>query len=74
MCQLANIPGHHTNPSLRATGATELYTASVPEKIIQERTGHCSVECLRMYERTSDKQLAVSKIISSNTELNFREV
>ena len=36
MCELANIPGHHTNHSLRATGATELYTAGVPEKIIQE--------------------------------------
>ena len=42
-CKLAEIPGHHTNHSLRATGATELYTAGVPEKIIQERTGHRSV-------------------------------
>ena len=49
MCKLANISGHKTNHSLRATGATELYKAEVPEKIIQERTGHCSLECLRMY-------------------------
>ena len=48
MCKLANFSGHKTNHSLRATGATELYKAEVPEKIIQERTGHCSLECLRM--------------------------
>ena len=30
MCKLAEIPGCHTNHSLRATGATELYTAGVP--------------------------------------------
>ena len=32
MCTLAKIPGHYTNHSLRATGATALYTAGVPEK------------------------------------------
>ena len=61
----------HINKKL-SPGATELYIAGVP-KAGQERTGHRSVECLRMYERTSDKQLlAVSKILSSNTELNFK--
>ena len=71
--KLASIPGHHTNYSLRATGATQLYTAGVPEKIIQERTGHHSVECLRSYECASDKQQhAVSRILSSNTQLNFQ--
>ena len=70
MCKLAEIPGHHTNHSLRATGATELYTAGVPEKIIQEHTGHHSVECLHMYECTSDKQQhAVLNILSSSSEL-----
>ncbi len=39
MCMLGNISGHKTNHSLRATGATMLYEAEVPEKIIQERTG-----------------------------------
>ena len=73
MCQLAGIQGRHTNHSLRATGATALHTAGVPEKIIQERTGHRSVECLRMYEHTSDKQQhAVSNILSSSTELNYQ--
>ena len=73
MCKLASIPGHHSNHSLRATGATQLYTAGVPEKIIQKRTGHRSVECLRSYKRTSEKQQhAVSKILSASTELNFQ--
>lgn len=31
MCKLRNISGHNTNHSLRATGATELYEAEVPE-------------------------------------------
>ena len=45
----------------------------VPEKIIQERTGHRSKECLRMYEHTNEKQqLAVSKVLSSTTEVNFQ--
>ena len=56
---------HKTNHSLWATGATELYEAEVTEKIIQERTGHRSLECLRMYEHTSDKQQrALSNILS----------
>ena len=72
MCKLGNISGHKTNHSLRATGATELYEAQVPEKIIQERTGHRSLECLRMYERTSDKQQqAVSNILSSHSQSSY---
>ena len=72
MCQLAGIPGRHTNHSLRATGATTLYTAGVPEKIIQEHTGHRSVECFCMYEHTSDKQqYAVSNIFSSSTSYSY---
>ncbi len=61
-----------SNHSLRATGATELYNAGVPEKIIKERTGHRSLESLQMYERTSDKQQhAVSRILSSDRETSF---
>ena len=72
ICKLANISGHKTNHSLRATGATELYEAEVPEKIIQERTGHRSIECLCMYERTSDKQhQAVSNILSSTSRSSY---
>ena len=45
-----------TNHSLWATGATRLFEANVPEKLIQERTGHCSIDALQMYERTSVTQ------------------
>ena len=73
MCNLGNICGHKTNHSLRATGATALYEAEVPEKIIQERTGHRSLEGLRMYERTSEKQhQAVSNILSSATQSTYQ--
>ena len=42
------------------------------KKIIQERTGHRSLECLRMYERTSDKQQrAVSNILSSHSQSSY---
>ena len=72
MCKLGEIYGQKTNCSLRARGATELYEAEVPEKIIQERTGHRSLDSLRIYERTSEKQQqAVTNILSSTSETNY---
>ena len=72
MCKLGNIKGHKTNHSLRSTGATELYKAQVPKKIIQERTGHRSLECLRMCKCTSDKQQeGVSKILCSHSRSSY---
>ena len=44
------IDGHFTNHNLRATGASELFAAGVPEALIQKCTGHRSVESLRLYE------------------------
>ena len=40
----------------RAYAATELFTAGIPEKVIQDRTGHRSLDGLRHYERISEKQ------------------
>ena len=55
-----------SNHSLRASGATELFRAGVPEKIIQERTGHRSLKALRTYERTTERQhLAVANVLSA---------
>ena len=45
-----------TNHSLRATGATRLFEVNVPEKLIKERTGHRSVDSLRLYKHTSVMQ------------------
>ena len=46
MFQEARINGKFTNHSLRATGATALFDANVPEAIIQKRSGHSSTKAL----------------------------
>ena len=56
MCAQAGVGGHKTNHSLRATAATELYKKGVPEKLIQECTGHRSLEALRTYKHSSEEQ------------------
>ena len=66
----ANIEGKYTNHSLRTTGASQLFAAKVPEAIIQKRTGHRSLDSLRLYEtRSIDLQqtLLVSTILSGET-------
>ena len=71
VCEQAGIHGK-TNHSFRTTGATRLFAASVPEKLIAERTGHRSTEAIRMYERTSvDQQQLVSSIIASSVPKEF---
>ena len=67
MCEEADIGGNKTNHSLRVTGASALFDAGVPERIIQGRTGHRSLDALRIYERVTDEQTnQVSKILSGN--------
>ena len=51
----AGIEGK-TNHSLRVAGATRMYNQGIQEKTIQSRTGHKSVEALRVYERPGVKQ------------------
>ena len=50
MCALAGIEGRITDHSLRATSATQMYAMGVLKKVIQERTGHRSIEALRVYK------------------------
>ncbi len=66
LCANAGVVGHKTNHSLRASSATAMYNARIPEKLIQERTGHRSLDALRTYERSNDQQQkeAVSSILS----------
>ena len=72
ICKEGQISGNKTNHSLRATGASELFQAGVPEKVIQERTGHLSLSGLRHYERTTDEQhRSVSQILSSSVNATF---
>ena len=69
MCQDAGLPQTYTNHSLRAYGATTLFQSKVPEKIIQQRTGHKSLNALRQYERTTETQLLdVSNVLSNNSK------
>ena len=42
----ADIDGCFTNHSLRASGASTLFQSEVPEKIIQQITGHRSLNAL----------------------------
>lgn len=69
MFKAAEIDGKHTNHSLRATGASALFNAGVPEAVIQKRTGHKSTDALRLYERVSeDQQVAVANILASGSK------
>ena len=64
MCQEAAIVGKYSNHSLRAT---TMFQAGVSEKLIQQRTGHRSIEGLRRYERTSETQLVdISNVVANN--------
>ena len=80
MCTEAGISGRKTNHSLRAYAATELFRAGIPEKVIQDRSGHRTLEGLRKYERISDKHrqeackaLTTDKIIPSAANTNVSE-
>ena len=67
ICSDGKISGNKTNPSLHATGASMLFQAGVPEKVIQHRTGDLSLQGLRHYERvTSEQQCAASHVLSSS--------
>ena len=61
----AGIP-RKNNHSLHAMGATDMFAANVPEKLIQSKTGHRSIEALRQYERPSyDQHQGVSNVLTS---------
>ena len=56
MCEAAGIREKKTNHSLRATGATSMFSSNVPQRMIQSYTEHRSLEALRKYERPSQNQ------------------
>ncbi len=67
MCEQADIQGRKTNHSLRATGAIlSCMRVVFPKKIIQERTGHRSLEALRVYEHK-----AVSSLLSAPSNSSY---
>ena len=66
ICLEAGLAGSYTNHSLRASGATALFSSGVSEALVQHRTGHRSLEGLRKYERvTAEQELQVSSILSA---------
>ena len=68
MCKEAGINGKKTNHSLRATGATAIFNASVPEKMIRDVTGHRS-KALMLYEHPSiERQKAVTSVLMNGQE------
>ena len=60
--------------TIRATAITTLFAANVPEKVIKERTGHCSLEGLWMYEQSTEiqHQAASKSVMSINNNINFQ--
>ena len=55
MCIVAGIQ-EKTNHSLHATGATAMFAAQVPEKMIKDVTGHKSSKALAPYEQPTVAQ------------------
>ena len=45
-----------SNHSLRATATTHVIDAGLPEKVIMDRKGHHSLDSLKPYSRTTDRQ------------------
>ncbi len=56
VCKEAGLSGFFTNHSLHASNATNQYNCGISEQIIQENTGHHSIEALRGYKVTSTEQ------------------
>ena len=46
----AGLGANKMNHSLQITGASVLFDAGVPERIIQSRTGHRSLDALQVYD------------------------
>ena len=61
---------YRTNHSLRLTSATS-YQSAVDGQLVMDRTGHCSLNRVRSYKRTSDSQCeALSDILNRQGTLN----
>ena len=55
LCKQADIDAYKTNHSPQATATAKLYHYGVEEQLI-EKTGHHSLEGVRLYKHTSDQQ------------------
>ena len=66
MCSDAGIEGKKTNHSLRVSGASTLFEAGVPERVIQQRTGH------RSLLSEEDLENCKKKPVSKNTQRAYQ--
>lgn len=72
MCKDAGIE-EKTNHSLRATGRSAMFQANVTEKIIQNTTGHRSLEAPRKYQHTlMEQHQAVSQLLMSGKSCSVK--
>ncbi len=75
MCKAAGIEGHKTGHSGKVTCATVLYQSDFGDQLIQERTGHRSLEALHKYKRTnSDQQYKVSMALEPKPTKNKENI
>ena len=56
MCTEAGVSGNKTTDSLRAYAVKEMCNAGIPEKVIQDKSGHQPIDGLREYKKISKKQ------------------
>ena len=70
LCKTAGVSGFKTNHSLRVTTAIRLFQNGLDEQLIIERTGHCSLDWVRGYKRTSqEQQELVSAALNNPTKI-----
>ena len=68
LCSKAVIKGFKTSHSLRATTASRLYHNGIDKQLIMERTGHRSLDGVRLYKRTNEEQqIAISRTLQKST-------
>ena len=69
-CQRVGLVGVSTH-SFRRTALTRMHNAGVPLRVIQEISGHSSLETLQRYLEVTDQQIVDAvKTISSKSERN----
>jgi hypothetical protein len=78
MCSSAGISGKKTNHSLRLFGVSSMFEENIPEKIIQERSGHRSITALRVYEKITNQQMTthqqmieISRVLMPSSSTNL---
>lgn len=76
ICKLAGVEGQYSNHSGRATAATRLLKAGVPDKMALARTGHRTLESLREYQslnETDNKQASDALSSCCDSEISLKE-